>query len=313
MLLLAPGCGSSFREGTGDGGVSGAGGGDAGSGTGGSEANGGVTGAGGGTSDGGASAGGKSGGGASGGVSSGGRANGGAGGAGSGGGKSGGGTGGAGTGGGKSGGMGGTGMGGTGMGGAADLCDKPSDCPGGTCWQRRDGVKDCVEPTPAPTLASCEFTSTPCCTKDGDCTDKASGRCLPLRTVQENFCGGAVPQGNVCRYDLCASDADCKAQTPTGATVATCLPSGALGNFFAKCAYGGCRTDADCTKNPGGRCAYGLAASNGVCSLVNVLFCAYPSDPCGEASAPACSAGMVCVPNDDYQGRKCGKAPPMYP
>jgi hypothetical protein len=157
-----------------------------------------------------------------------------------------------------------------------------------------------------------------CCSKDADCaeTGKTDARCLPLIDVEENFCGGAVPAGNVCRYDQCADDADCKAQTPTGATVATCLPSGAFGRYNTACVYGGCRTDADCTKHPGGQCQYGLAATNGVCNLNDVLFCAYPSDPCqtgANGTTTGCANGMICVPNADYQGRECGKPPPAYP
>jgi hypothetical protein len=155
--------------------------------------------------------------------------------------------------------------------------------------------------------------TTMCCSKDADCaeTGKTDARCLPLVDVEQNFCGGAVPAGNVCRYDQCADDADCKAQTPIGATVATCLPSGIFDHYNTACAYGVCRTDADCTKHPGGSCEYGLAATNGVCSLNDVLFCAYPSDPCQTTTG--CDNGMICVPNADYQGRECGKPPPAYP
>lgn len=213
---------------------------------------------------------------------------------------------------GASGGSSGDGAGGIGAGGRSiDLCQNASSCPGGACWQRLDGVKECVSPKVTPTLGSCDFAQPPCCTKDGDCTGGAAGRCLPNLDVVENFCGGAVPQGNVCRYDLCTTDADCT-KKPTGATVGTCLPSGALGTYFARCAYGGCRTSADCTKHPGGVCSYGLGPTNGACSLIDVLFCAYPSDPCGNPGQ-TCPSGMVCAPSADYQGRACNQGPPMYP
>ena len=101
-------------------------------------------------------------------------------------------------------------------------------------------------------------------TKDGDCTAQTGGRCLLLRDVKENFCGGACPVGNACLH-------------------------------------------------PGGRCRYGQAATNGMCNLYNVLFCAYPSDPCGEPASPACPNNQICVPNADNQGRQCGAGPPMYP
>lgn len=212
-----------------------------------------------------------------------------------------------------SGGTAGNGAGGSATGGRpVDLCQNASSCPGGACWQRLDGVKECVSPKAAMALDSCSFAQQPCCTKDGDCTNGTAGRCWPNRNVVENFCGGAVPTGNVCRYDLCTTDADCT-QKPAGANVATCLPSGALGTYFAKCAYGGCRTNADCTQHPGGVCSYGLGPTNGACSLVDVLFCAYPSDPCGNPGQNCASPGMVCAPNTDYQGRACAQGPPAYP
>jgi hypothetical protein len=194
-----------------------------------------------------------------------------------------------------------------------DKCSGPDNCPGGACWLQLDGSKACVSPRTSPGLMTCQTGDSGCCSKDGDCTQGSHGRCLPLIDVKENFCGGAVPIGNVCRYDQCATDADCKAGMPAGTTVATCLPSGALNTLDATCAYGVCRTDADCTLHPGGNCQYGQAATHGVCSLRNVLFCAYPSDPCGNASSQPCGSPMICVPNDNLQGRVCGQGPPQYP
>jgi hypothetical protein len=192
-----------------------------------------------------------------------------------------------------------------------DTCGAAGSCPGGTCWLGLDGAKTCVKPRAAPTLGSCQGSATACCTQDGDCTQGSGGRCLPRIDVVQNFCGGAFPFGNACLYDQCKTDADC--QAAAGAPITTCLPSGALDTFSATCTSGGCRTDADCTLHAGGRCLYDQAATNGVCALRNVLYCAYPTDPCGAANAPTCPSGMICVPNDNYQGRQCGKPPPMYP
>jgi hypothetical protein len=196
-----------------------------------------------------------------------------------------------------------------------DTCGQATSCPGGTCWQQLDGAKACVNPVPTPTLSGCLGTDPTCCLNDGGCTQSTNGRCLPLFDVKENFCGGALPQGNVCRYDQCRTDADCKALAPAGATVSACVPSGAFGLFNATCVYGGCRTDADCGFSPGGTCQYGLAATNGVCSLRNVFFCAYPSDACQVVdNAPTgCLQGKICVPKSTYQGRECGAPPPAYP
>ena len=196
-----------------------------------------------------------------------------------------------------------------------DTCGQAADCPGGACWQQLDGAKACIKPVPTPTLSGCLGTDPTCCLNAGACTQSTTGRCLPLWNVKENYCGGAIPLGNVCRYDQCQTDADCNAQAPAGATVSTCVPSGAFGLFNATCVYGGCRTDADCGLSPGGTCQYGLAATNGVCSLRNVLFCAYPSDACQVANnaTTGCPQGKICVPKSSYQGRECGAPPPAYP
>ncbi|HVU02285.1 MAG TPA: hypothetical protein VHE30_11060 [Polyangiaceae bacterium] len=224
-------------------------------------------------------------------------------------------SGGSGTGGAASGGAGGQATGGGSSGGSGgsvnDRCTSNAECAGGACFRGLDGARDCVTPRDAATLDSCQFAQAPCCTADADCTDGTNGRCWPKLDVAENFCGGAVPTGNDCRYDRCASDADCT-QKPAGASVAVCLPAGALGTYFAQCVYGGCRTNADCTAHPGGVCTYGQGPTNGACSLVNELYCAYPSDPCGNAGQD-CPSPKICVPKADYQGRECGAGPPMYP
>jgi hypothetical protein len=199
--------------------------------------------------------------------------------------------------------------------GGADTCLQAVGCAGGSCWEALDGGNGCVTPVPTPTLTTCQPGDTTCCLKDADCTQSTNGRCLPLLDVKENFCGGAVPLGNVCRYDQCRGDADCTAQAPAGATVSTCVPSGAFGLYNATCVYGGCRTDADCGLHPGGSCQYGQAATNGVCSLREVLFCAYPSDSCQVVNntTTGCPSGKICVPKSSYQGRECGAPPPEYP
>jgi hypothetical protein len=196
----------------------------------------------------------------------------------------------------------------------ADTCTQPSDCLDGTCWLQLNGAKTCIKRPASPTLRMCPQGEPTCCTGDGDCTLAADGgqtdkgRCLPRTSP----CGGAVPIGNICQFDECRTDADCTAKMPAGATVAICAPAGALNHDSAGCVYGGCRTDADCTRSPGGRCSYALADTGGACVVRNVLFCAYPNDPCtmtGGCSPPA----MICVPSADYQGRRCGKGLPMYP
>jgi hypothetical protein len=204
-----------------------------------------------------------------------------------------------------------------------DTCTSPADCPGGACWLHLDGHRACVKAATVLELDMCFNDATPCCMHDADCAQagKSNARCLPDRNVAQDFCGGAQPAGNVCSYDKCSVDSDCNSGKPAGATVATCLPAGALVDSFnsdqaslynAVCAYGVCRTDADCMLHSGGRCQFGLANPNGMCSLSDVLYCAYPSDPC-QTSGNFMGNACYCVPNANDQGQQCGKAPPMYP
>jgi hypothetical protein len=195
-----------------------------------------------------------------------------------------------------------------------DQCEQDGDCPGGVCWQGLDGSKACVTPAATPLLMGCQNAPTPCCSKDGDCTQSGKGRCLPLYRVKDNYCGGAIPLGNVCRYDQCKTDVDCRASQPVALPLSACVPSGAFGLYTNTCVRGVCRVDADCAQHPGGRCLYGLAPTNGVCSLLNVFSCAYATDACGDGkTCPADAAGPVCVPKADLQGRECGLPPPMFP
>ena len=152
-----------------------------------------------------------------------------------------------------------------------------------------------------------------CCAEDAQCADGAGGRCISRFNTYFG-CGGAVPSGNGCNYDACASDADCNSQRPSGATVSACLPAGALGRYTATCIHGGCRTDADCTLHPGGQCRFGEAATHGTCDRRNVFFCAYPTDSC-QSNAQCQDSGtfFLCLPEENYQGRHCAPPPPMYP
>jgi hypothetical protein len=93
----------------------------------------------------------------------------------------------------------------------------------------------------------------------------AHGRCLPRTSLPG--CGGAIPEGNVCVYDQCATDADCKAAMPAGAAIATCPPSGALGRVEANLRVRGLPHERRLTKNPGGVCLYDLGPTHGQCVL----------------------------------------------
>jgi len=195
-----------------------------------------------------------------------------------------------------------------GAGGDTWKCDLV--CDDGTCWQDLNGESQCASDMPDEP-AECFSSDMNCCTADSECTDGAGGRCIPNRDTVLS-CGGAIPSGNSCNYDACTADADCEADLPADSTVAACVPPGALANHTNACVYGVCRTDADCTKEAGGQCIYGFAATHNGCDLRLVLSCAYPSDPC-QMRYGDCDGAMVCAPEEDLQGQHCVNPPPMYP
>jgi hypothetical protein len=178
------------------------------------------------------------------------------------------------------------------------------------CWQGLDGTNSCVSPIKDVPTEMCMGFDTACCTANSGCTSGKGGRCISNLATYLG-CGGAVPTGNTCHYDDCAVDADCKS-APAMATVSTCVPSGALGEYNATCVYGGCRTNGDCVLHPGGVCTYGEQATHGMCDRGFVFYCAYPSDPC-NGTQDCLSSGLVCAPEDDFQGRHCTQGPPEYP
>ncbi|MCC7535971.1 MAG: hypothetical protein IT379_07150, partial [Deltaproteobacteria bacterium] len=105
-----------------------------------------------------------------------------------------------------------------------DDCTLDADCPSGICWPSPDGARRCTMRIDPP-LDGCEGGFEPCCLRDADCVDGPGGRCAAFTF---GYCGGAAPPpGNTCRYDGCATDADC------GGGI--CLPPGAIGNLNAAC------------------------------------------------------------------------------
>ena len=191
-------------------------------------------------------------------------------------------------------------------------CDLGTECGRGTCWEWLSGYPGCVNPIEPPPPADCFGSDPSCCTSNADCTAADGGLCIP-RVDTELSCGGKYPDGNTCNYDACADDQDCEAAQPADASVAICLPRGAIGVYTSMCAYGGCRTDRDCTQGEDGQCRYDLAATHVGCDLHYVLYCAYASDPCKDRYGSCSDTTQVCAPNDDFQGRHCVPAPPMYP
>ncbi|HXU05473.1 MAG TPA: hypothetical protein VN903_31155, partial [Polyangia bacterium] len=190
------------------------------------------------------------------------------------------------------------------------ICTRANDYPNDVYFLELDNVKRCATPPPDPTPRSCKFAPVGCCLQNSECTQGTAGRCIPN---PGNPCGGAAPVGNICSYDGCTTDASCTAGMPAGATVSVCVPAGAFNFLNARCIYGGCRTDADCTQSAGGKCLYGNAATHGtMCDLRQVFYCAYPSDPC-QGRNDGCTGLLICLPEENYQGRRCAMGPPMYP
>jgi len=105
------------------------------------------------------------------------------------------------------------------------------------------------------------------CKQDGDCTAGQNGRC--------NVGGSRMPT-NLCSYDSCFVDADCKGKGPC-----ECNQYG--GNA---CLEGNCQVDADC--------------ASGSCGRSNFVGCWG-----GSASYWCRSNKDTCVEDDD-----CGKGPP---
>ncbi|MCC7543049.1 MAG: hypothetical protein IT379_42930, partial [Deltaproteobacteria bacterium] len=115
--------------------------------------------------------------------------------------------------------------------------------------------------------------------------------------------GAAPPPGNTCRYDGCATDADC------GGGI--CLPPGAIGNLNAACVAAPCRSPADCTRRAGGQCV--LARTGGFCPSPAV-YCVYDGDPCRtDADCRTPDRAQICVPNPDGHGTRCEDPPPPPP
>jgi hypothetical protein len=189
----------------------------------------------------------------------------------------------------------------------ADSCRTDADCPGGACWLNLNGVRACVTAPANVRRTECMASDSSCCTADTQCTQGAGGRC----TARPGHpCGGATGFGNACVYDTCTSDMDCRT---LGGSVAVCVPPGALSMITAGCVSGACRTNADCKLHPGGQCTYGPAAThNGMCDVRSVFFCAYPSDPC-QGLNTGCQSPLLCLPNENFDGRSCNAPPPMYP
>ncbi len=185
-------------------------------------------------------------------------------------------------------------------GGAGSTCQADADC---------GADAHCIAHSAAPdALCYCEgprpVALRPCaggagnegaCCQDADCN---GGVCVDF---QADYCGGAPPQDiNTCRYDMCASDAECPAN-------AVCVNAGAFDHFTSQCAPAACRADSDCVARAGGTCR----AFADRCSGLSIA-CHYDGDPCLTADDCIGDAfPWLCRPVVGGQGTECVQDVPV--
>jgi len=176
--------------------------------------------------------------------------------------------------------------GGGGHGGAAfnpeGDCSTDADCNGQHCVEvAPGGYKICLHPPPEATTCSPPGGPEPdqCC-KSTEC--QGGGKCYSSQSLP--YCGGVgIPMHNQCAGDGCQKDGDC-----FGPVAQICAPAGAFGSPGKACVNAYCKTDADCTAKPDGRCRPIL---QGCCAIPEGLACVYAG---GCDAACAADGGKHC-------------------
>lgn len=177
-----------------------------------------------------------------------------------------------------------------------ELCTTDDDCPGARCQRfGTDGPRVCVAASFPPNAVDCREDSA-CCSHD-DCSDDG-GRCVTRTTQSTCNDGGSAGNSlvNACAWDSCQDDDSCGPN-------AVCAPEGL--ELVRRCIPAACRSDADCTDEPGGACRY---VRGGCCYAPNIrgflsftdrLACVYPSDGCQADSDCDSTPGalMWCLPD----------------
>jgi hypothetical protein len=134
-----------------------------------------------------------------------------------------------------------------------------------------DRVAQVACAAPAPTGPACKGDEqSKACTKDGDCTEGAYGRCVHFEAS-----GGDAPPGSTycgCHYG-CKVDADCAARG--SGFVCACGAEGTPVAGTGTCVRASCAKSADCAS---GECGVG-AYDNG-CGTSVVVACRTPADSC---------------------------------
>ncbi len=168
-------------------------------------------------------------------------------------------------------------------------CIRVPDEPGGywLCQSPpRDEATECNSPYP-------EYDQ--CCTS-ADCTEGRHGGCF-FTADFSIYCGGPEPlPANVCLYDECMSDAECAASD----TGRFCLPADLFGWPRRRCAWGTCKLDTDCTREPGGYCA---PLPDYCCpGHIQGFFCIYPG---ACATQDDCDGWEACMGDWSTGGTIC--------
>jgi hypothetical protein len=138
-----------------------------------------------------------------------------------------------------------------------------------------------------------------CC----DSSECINGRCFPGPFGP--YCGGILPPGNnLCAVDECQVESDCP--TPPPSYLYVCAPAMTMGSPVRSCVLSTCRTDADCSAEPGGVCG---PVQTACCSGPVGLYCSYPSDGCLRPSD--CQGNSHCA--IDGTRARCMPGPAICP
>ncbi len=148
-------------------------------------------------------------------------------------------------------------------------CDTDMDCTTGKCEALYPGgFRTCVTPVTQ------ETTCSPACTAGYSC----------VQTPLGPSCGLVTRPTIECAKEACTTAADCTGNN------AICVPGGALDRKVSTCLTGGCRLDADCKDEKGGKCE---PVTTNCCSGPSGLYCVYPTTGC--RSNADCASGTCQI------------------
>jgi hypothetical protein len=170
-------------------------------------------------------------------------------------------------------------------------CSTDADCLGAPCAELAPGgLKICLLPpcptecVPAPGIGTVQCCPEAGCGPGSECIATWLG-CDPMAAIPE--CSSTV--------DACTTDADC-------GDGGTCLPVGAFGSTARQCAYLRCKSDADCTEHPGGRCIF----AGDINECTSQIVCTYNDCDYFDGLGPPdrCDGG-TCMLDDGGSLRCC--------